>query len=123
MAEWRGSVSNSADPARVTHAEFVEAYRISAIRVDIEPRAAARFVSSRLLLPLFMLPVLGIGTALALTGWLWSGIAIIAAATLAPMLIKRSAPHFVLTQSLEDEQFYADALPILSITVPDESDK
>jgi hypothetical protein len=94
----------------VNHAEFARAYRNGSIRVIVDPKAAARFVSHRLLLPLVMLPVLGIGTALALVGWLWTGFGIIGAATLAPMLIKRSAPHFVLTQSLEDAKFYADAV-------------
>ena len=94
----------------MTHAEFVEAYREGEIRVDVEPRAAARFVSGRLLLPLVMLPVLGAGTALALSGWVWSGLAIIAGATLAPIVIKRSAAHFVLTQALDDQRFYEDAV-------------
>jgi hypothetical protein len=93
----------------MTYAEFVEAYREGAIRVDVDRREAARFVSRRLLLPLVMLPVLGAGTALALSGRVWSGLAIIAVATLAPFMIKRSAPHFVLTQALEDPRFYEDA--------------
>jgi hypothetical protein len=94
----------------MTHAEFAERYRTGAIRVDVDRKAAARFMSARLLLPLVMLPVLGAGTALALTGWLWTGFGIIGVATLAPMLIKRSAPHFVMTQALEDEKFYDDAI-------------
>ena len=94
----------------MTHAEFIEAYRDGSLRVDVDPKAAARFVSARLLLPFVMLPVLGIGTALALSGWLWSGFAIIGVATLVPVFIKRSAPHFVMTQALEDEKFYADAM-------------
>ena len=94
----------------MTHAEFVRAYGDRTIRIDIDRKAAARFVSGRLLLPLVMLPVLGIGTALALTGWVWIGLGIIGLATLAPMLIKRSAPHFVVTQALEDEKFYTDAV-------------
>jgi hypothetical protein len=53
-----------------------------------------------------MLPVLGVGVALALTGWLWAGFGLIAAATLVPIAIKRSAPHFVMTHALEDEKFY-----------------
>jgi len=94
----------------MTHAEFVQAYREGEIRVEVDRRAAARFVSRRLLLPLVMLPILGAGTALALAGWIWTGISIIALATLVPIVIKRSAPHFVLTQSLEDAHFYRDAL-------------
>ncbi len=107
----------------MTHAEFTAAYHARAIRVDIDRKTAARFVSSRLMLPVFMLPILGIGTALALTGSLWTGFGIIGAATLAPMLIKRSAPHFVLTQSLEDERFYSDAVnaDILKFTMTDEA--
>jgi hypothetical protein len=93
----------------VTHAEFIEAYRSGSIRVDIDRAAAARFVSARLLLPLVMLPMLGVGVALALTGWIWTGLLVIAIATLAPVLIKRSAPHFVITQALQDSRFYHDA--------------
>jgi hypothetical protein len=94
----------------VSHAEFVEAYRAGSIRVHIDRAAAARYVSGRLLLPLVMLPILGIGVALALTGWIWTGIAMIAGATLAPILIKRSAPHFVITQALQDRGFYDDVV-------------
>lgn len=94
----------------MSHAEFIEAYRSGAVRVHVDPKAAAGYVSGRLLLPLVMLPILGIGVALALTGWLWIGFALIGLATVAPILIKRSASHFVLTQALEDERFYAEAL-------------
>jgi hypothetical protein len=93
----------------VSHAEFVAAYRAGAIRVEIDPAAAARFVSARLLLPLVMLPVLGVGVALALSGWIWTGLAVIGVGTIAPILIKRSAPHFVITHALEDAKFYDDA--------------
>ena len=78
--------------------------------MNIDPAAAARFLSARLLLPLVMLPVLGAGVALALSGWLWTGFALIGAGTLAPHLIKRSAPHFVITHALQDEKFYDDVV-------------
>jgi hypothetical protein len=92
----------------VTHAEFVEAYRSGSIRVNVDRSAAARFVSARLLLPLVMLPLLGLGVALALVGWLWTGLTVVAVATLAPRLIKRSAPHFVIAHALQDSRFYDD---------------
>ena len=92
----------------MNHSDFVRAYAGGDIRVDIDRRAAARFVSARLLLPFFMLPVLGIGTALALIGWLWTGLAMIAIGTLAPLALKLSAPHFVMTQALQDPNFYRD---------------
>ena len=92
----------------MTHAEFVEAYRAGSIRVHIDRAAAARYVSRRLWLPFIMLPVLGLGVGLALTGWIWTGLAVIGGATLAPILIKRTAPHFVITQALQDRAFYDD---------------
>jgi hypothetical protein len=92
----------------VSHAEFIEAYRAGSIRVQVDRAAAARYVSGRLLLPLVMLPVLGVGVALALTGWVWTGLALIGGGTLAPILIKRAAPHFVITQALQDRAFYDD---------------
>ena len=93
----------------MTHDEFVAAYRSGALHVNIDRAHAARFVSARLLLPFVMLPVLGAGVALALIGWIWTGLTVIALGTIAPVLIKRSAPHFVITQSLQDPRFYEDA--------------
>lgn len=90
----------------MSHDEFVSAYQRGAVRVHVDKTAAARFMSARLLLPLVMLPILGLGTALALAYSAWIGLAIIGVGTLAPMLIKRSAPHFVLTQALQDPAFY-----------------
>jgi hypothetical protein len=90
----------------VTHAEFVAAYRDGRLTVEIEPGAAARYASTRLLLPLVMLPVLGMGVALALIGWIWTGLAVLGAGIVVPRLVKRSAPHFILTQAIEDEQIY-----------------
>lgn len=63
-------------------------------------------MSARLLLPFVMLPVLGIGTALALTGSVWIGLTMIAVGTIAPIIIKRSAPHFILTHAMDDAKFY-----------------
>ena len=92
----------------MTHSEFVDAYRSGRVRIEIELPAAARYLSARLLLPFVMLPVLGCGVALALIGWLWTGLAVLAAGIAAPRLIKRSAPHFLLTQALEDARTYDD---------------
>jgi hypothetical protein len=90
----------------MTHAEFAAAYQRGEIKVEIEPQAAARFLSARLLLPFIALPVLGMGVALALIGWIYTGLAIIAVGFAAPRLIKRGAARFILTQSLQDPSFY-----------------
>ena len=105
----------------MTHSEFTAAYTSGAVKVEIEPKAAARYLSARLLLPLVMMPVLGMGVALALVGWIYTGLAIIAAGIIAPLLIKRSAPHFILTQALQDAAVYdevtrAGLLRVTSVT-------
>ena len=92
----------------MTHAEFVAAYQRGEIKVEFEPKSAARFLSARLLLPLVMMPILGIGIAIALVGWFFTGLAIIALGILVPQLIKRSAPHFLLQQCLADEPVYEE---------------
>ena len=94
----------------MTHGEFVAAYRAGSIRVNVDPAAAGAFMSRRLWLPLVRLPVLGVGVALALSGWLWTGFALIGLGTLAPTLIKRSAPRFIVTQALGDRGFYEDVV-------------
>jgi hypothetical protein len=94
----------------LTHTEFVAAYRAARITVTFDPVLAGKFVSARLLLPLMMLPLLGAGVGLALMGWLWTGLLTIATGMIVPRLIKRSAPHFLLTQMLDDATLYVDAL-------------
>lgn len=94
----------------LAHGEFVAAYHSGRIRVTFDPPAAARFLSARLMLPLFMLPVLGLGVALALLGWIWTGLGIIALGIVVPRLIKRGAPHFLLTQALDDAALYDDLI-------------
>ncbi len=102
----------------MTHAEFVTAYAGGRVKVAIDQAAASKYLSARLLLPLLMMPVLGAGVALALVGWIWTGLAVIAIGFIAPRLIKRSAPHFVLTQALQDEKIYNEVTQagILQIT-------
>ena len=92
----------------MTHGEFVAVYAWGEIKVEIDPKAAARYLSARLLLPFVMMPVVGIGIALALIGWFFLGFAVIALGIIVPQLIKRSAPHFLLTNALEDARLYEE---------------
>ena len=105
----------------MTHGEFVVAYQRGEIKVEIEPKGAAKFVSARLLLPLVALPVLGIGVALALIGWIYTGLALIAVGFLVPRFIKRSAPRFILTHALQDSALYDEVTKsgLLKVTTDD----
>lgn len=94
----------------MTHAEFVAACARGEIKYEIDPQGAARFLSVRLLLPFVAMPVAGAGVALALVGWIYTGLAVIAAAIVVPRLIKRTASHFVFQQVLQDEHVYDEAV-------------
>lgn len=100
----------SSPPLSLSHHEFVTAVYNGTINVTFDPQSAARFVSAQLLLPLFMMPVLGIGVVLALVGWIWTGLLVIALGIIVPRLIKRGAPRFLLQQALEDENVYQNLL-------------
>ncbi len=106
-----GNTDTASDALPIlSHAEFLSAYRDGTIIVNFDPKAAARFLSGRLLLPLFMMPVLGCGVALALVGWIWTGLTVIALGIIVPRLIKRGAPHFLLQQALNDASLYQELL-------------
>jgi hypothetical protein len=87
----------------VEHAEFVAACRRGELVPVVEPALAARTLSARLLLPFVRLPVLGAGVALALVGWIVSGIALIALGILLPRLVARIAPQVLLDEALASE--------------------
>lgn len=94
----------------MTHQEFVTAYREGKLSVHVDAKAAARLVSSRMMLPLILLPMFGIAVALALTGYLIAGILLFVAAIGFRYLVRRTSRNFVLLRSLEDSRFYENAV-------------
>jgi hypothetical protein len=94
----------------MTHAEFVAAYREGRLKVHVDRDKAARFLSQRMLLPLFVLPVLGLAVGLALTGHLYTGVGLFLACIGFRFVVRRSGRGFVLSRALQDAQFYQQAL-------------
>lgn len=94
----------------MTHQEFAAAYREGRARVQVDREGAARLVSSRLLLPFVLLPVLGVAVALALVGHYLIGGGIFLAALGLRHLVRRSAAGFVVQRALADERFYTEAI-------------
>jgi len=92
----------------MSHDEFVRAYSDGAVQVQIDRQAAARLLSERMLLPLLLLPLLGAGVALALTGFLFSGCAIFLGALALRFAVRTSSSGFVLSRSLHDGSFYRE---------------
>jgi TM2 domain-containing membrane protein YozV len=96
----------AAQGERVTHPEFVAAYETGSIRVQINRDAAARFVTGKAMLPLVLLPFLGLGVALAIVGYVVAGIAVFLAAVGVRILVRRSADGFIVWRALRDAEFY-----------------
>lgn len=90
------------------HQEFVEAYKNGTLNAFIPQKVASEYLSRRLLLPFFMLPILGGGVALALIGWLVTGIVVFLVGFIVPRLIKRNAVPILMYQALHDPQAYED---------------
>ncbi|HEY9530511.1 MAG TPA: hypothetical protein VIQ55_03910 [Burkholderiales bacterium] len=97
-----------APPTVMTHQEFVRAYEQGAIQVRVDRAAAARLLSARLLLPLVLLPVLGASVALALAGYLFTGIALFLAGVGVRFLVRATSNGFVLNHALQDAAFYEE---------------
>ena len=94
----------------MTHEEFVAAYQAGRLRVKIDREAAARFVAGRAMLPLVLLPLLGFGVALALVGYIVTGVLVFLGALLVRYLVRRSSDGFLLWRALQDPGFYAQVL-------------
>ncbi len=101
----------------MTHEEFVRTYREGSIQVSVDRAAATRLVSARMLLPLVLLPVLGLGVGLALAGYLVIGIAVFLAGLALRALVRTTSQGFVLSRALQDRAFYDEvtAKGILSV--------
>lgn len=93
----------------MTHAEFVAAYREGRLQPRVDRDGAARHVSARLMLPIVLLPLLGVAVAVALVGHYIVGALLFAGALALRYAVRRTAPGFVLQRALADERFYAEA--------------
>ena len=108
----------------MTHAEFAAAWHEGRVSIAIDSTAAAAFLSARLLLPFVGIALIGLGIALVLWGWLWTGLAVGAFGIVVPRLIKRGARRFLLSQIATDADLFAAgvAAGVIRI-VPNEPDQ
>ena len=103
----------------MTHDEFVAAYREGKLTVHVDPKAAAALVSRQMMLPLVLLPVLGLGVALALTGYLIMGIVLFVGALVFRYFVRATSRGFILKQSLEDSDFDSQAVAARILVISD----
>ena len=97
---------------RTGHAEYVafEEFRAGLpagrFRVVVNPKLARRYVSQRLFLIVLLVPVIGIGLALALTGRTWAGALLVFAGVALNRIIMWQAPRILLHLATQEAKHY-----------------
>lgn len=90
----------------VSFEEFRDGLPAGRFRVIVEPKQARRYVSQRLMLLVLLLPVIGVGLALALTGRVWAGAAVVAAGVVLSRVVRAQAGKILLHLASHDRAVY-----------------
>ena len=93
----------------VGYEEFRAGLPAGRFHVVVNPKLARRYVSQRLLLIVFVTPLIGVGLALALTGRTWAGAALVALGVLLNRAVSWQAPKILLHLALRDRRVYEQA--------------
>ena len=94
----------------IPHEEFSAGLPAGRFNVIVNPVLAQKYVRHRLFVVGISLPLLGIGAALALSGYFWSGLPLVAAGFLLPRVIKAHAPRILLYLAQHDAKTYFEAM-------------
>ena len=95
------------DAEYVAHEEFRAGLPAGRFRVVVDPKLARRFVSQRLMLIVFVTPLIGVGLALALMRHTLAGGLLVAAGVLLHRVVQWQAPKILLHLALRDPKVYA----------------
>ncbi len=102
--------ADTATPVYVPYQEFRTGLPAGRFRLIVNPERAQKYVRHRLFVVGISLPILGIGTALSLSGYPWVGLPMIVIGALMHRVIKAHATKILLHLALQDEKTYQDAL-------------
>jgi hypothetical protein len=94
----------------VPHAEFRAGLPVGRFRVIVNPERAQKYVKHRLFVIGIALPLLGIGAALALSGYVWAGLPMVLLGALLPRVVKAHAPKILLHLAQQDAKTYQEAI-------------
>jgi hypothetical protein len=90
----------------IAHEEFRAGLPAGRLRVVVDPKLARRYVAQRLMLVVFVMPIIGVGLALVLTGRTWPGALLVAAGVLLNRVVRWQAPKILLHMALRDPAVY-----------------
>lgn len=90
----------------VAYEDFRSGLPAGRFRVIVDPKLARRHVAQRLMLVVLVLPIIGVGIALALTGGTWPGALLIGAGVLLNRAVMWQAGRILLHLALNDAKTY-----------------
>jgi hypothetical protein len=90
----------------VSHEEFRAGLPAGRMRVVVDPKLARRYVAQRLLLLVVLMPVIGVGIALVLTGRTLPGALLVFAGVALHRIVRWQAPKILLNMALRDAAVY-----------------
>ncbi len=102
--------ADTASAVYVPYQEFRTGLPAGRFRLIVNPERAQKYVKHRLFVVGISLPILGIGTALSLSGYPWVGLPMIIIGALMHRVIKAHAAKILLHLALHDAKTYQEAL-------------
>jgi hypothetical protein len=93
----------------VAFEEFRAGLAAGRFRVIVDPKLARRYVAQRLMLIVILMPLIGIGLALALLGARWTGALMVATGVIGHRLLMWQAGAILLQMAARDPKVYEHA--------------
>lgn len=98
------------EPISIPHQEFKTGLPRGRFRVIVNPERAQKYIKHKLMVIALALPMMGIGAALALSGYPWAGAPLVLIGILLPRYIKKQAPKILLHLAQNDAKTYQEAI-------------
>lgn len=98
------------EPLDISHEEFRTGLPAGRFRLIVNPDKARKYVRHRLFIIGIALPMAGIGSALALSGHPWIGLALVVTAVLLHRVVTAQAPKILLHLATQDARVYHEAI-------------
>lgn len=98
------------EPLDISHEEFRIGLPAGRFRLIVNPDKARKYVRHRLFIVGISLPMAGIGSALALSGYTWIGLALVVSAVVLHRVVTAQAPKILLHLATQDARVYHEAI-------------
>jgi hypothetical protein len=97
-------------PVYVPHQDFKTGLPFGRFRLIVNPERAQKYVRHKLFVNGICLPVLGIGVASALVGYVAVGVVLVVIAVATKLMVKKYAPKILVHLAQQDAKIYDEAI-------------